>query len=73
MRKYLLFLPAVALLAQAAGAEASWVRPIKKTSSFEGFKNSANGFVNNVLPWNWFAGKDENPRLPGYIKRNDQL
>ena len=44
-------------------AEASWTRPAKHpVSSWDGFRNSANGAVQNLLPWNWLAKSDERPR-----------
>ena len=39
-------------------AEAAYVRHNRKhVSTWEGFQNSANGAVSNVLPWNWFGKK----------------
>ena len=64
---------AFAFFSYAMIAEASWTKPTHKVTAYEGFKNSANGFVNNVLPWNWFgAGKE--PRPLGYVRngRNNE-
>ncbi len=51
-----LFLSAVWSLS----ADAAWVvknKP-KKVSAWQGFQDSANGAVHNVLPWNWGGGKN---------------
>ena len=43
-------------------AEASWVKPNKKrVFALEGFQNSANGAITNILPWNW-VGRPKSDR-----------
>lgn len=52
-----------------AAAGAAWVKSNKKpTTALQGFKDSANGAVQAVLPWNWF-GEREEPRARGYVRQ----
>lgn len=50
----------ILVLAGSVSAEAAWVKPNKKpVSSWEGFQNSANGAITNLLPWNWVGKRDK--------------
>lgn len=51
------------IAAMVAPADAAWVRPRKKpVTAWEGFRNSANGAVTAVMPWNWFGSGEKRKR-----------
>lgn len=62
----------MALILSAAGclsADAAWVvqnKP-KQVSALKGFQDSANGAVQNILPWNWVGGEQPKKRRNGYV------